>query len=227
MVTSGPTSLGERVAELFDARDRGEAATWLRAALADTSATALRVALARAPRKLGRDPLSLGPAERLRHELPEHVEAASWRGFDLARIALVAAALERTSVDQHVVMLEPLIRTGEITEQESLLRGLCLLPDPSRFVAVAIDACRTNAVCVFEAIACENPLPADHFPEPAFNQMVLKAVFLGVAIARIVGLERRANPELVRMALAYASEREAAGRSVPADIGRIQRIHGA
>jgi hypothetical protein len=51
--------------------------------------------------------------------------------------------------------------------------------------------------------------------------MVLKAFFTGVPLARVVGLDDRLTPELARMAAGFASERRAAGRSVPADIGRV------
>ena len=51
--------------------------------------------------------------------------------------------------------------------------------------------------------------------------MVLKALFVGVAVDRIVGLDGRLTPELARMAADYASERRAAGRSVPSDIARL------
>jgi hypothetical protein len=50
---------------------------------------------------------------------------------------------------------------------------------------------------------------------------VLKSFFTGVAIRRIEGLATRRTPELGRMAEAYASERRAAGRSVPADLGLV------
>jgi hypothetical protein len=52
-----------------------------------------------------------------------------------------------------------------------------------------------------------------------FNQMVLKALFNNVPLARIVGLADRANNELARMANDYAAERRAAGRAIPGDIG--------
>jgi hypothetical protein len=74
---------------------------------------------------------------------------------------------------------------------------------------------------VFEAIACENPYPARFFPDLNFNQLVLKAFFTGIAVRRIVGLGARNSPELVRMANAYASERRAAGRSVPDDLSLV------
>ena len=107
---------------------------------------------------------------------------------------------------------------GDSREQQSWLRGLNLLPGRGRFLDAAVDACRTNIVPLLEAIACENPYPAAHFPELNFNQMVLKSLFNAIRMERILGLESRFNPELSRMADDYASEREAAGRDVPPDI---------
>ena len=86
---------------------------------------------------------------------------------------------------------------------------------------IALDACRSSTQPVFEAIACENPYPAAYFPEASFNQMALKAVFTGVALARILGLASRRTPELARMAADYADERRAAGRPVPSDLGDL------
>ena len=68
-------------------------------------------------------------------------------------------------------------------------------------------------------MACENPYPSQHFPDRNFNQLVLKALFNGVALSRVVGLASRLNAELTRMAGDYADERRAAGRAVPSDIG--------
>jgi hypothetical protein len=118
-------------------------------------------------------------------------------------------------------LIERLFASGEIGEQESLLRTLSLLPEPARFVETALAACRTNARRVFDAIACDNAFPAVFFSELAFNQMVLKAVFIEAPVARIEGLVARRTPELVRMARDYASERSAAGRPVPEDIALI------
>jgi hypothetical protein len=49
----------------------------------------------------------------------------------------------------------------------------------------------------------------------------MKAIFQGVSVRRIEGLEARITPELMRMAAGYASERRAAGRPVPADVDYI------
>ena len=59
------------------------------------------------------------------------------------------------------------------------------------------------------------------FPDANFNQLVLKAFFIGVAVARIAGLEQRKTAELRRMAEDYASERRAAARSVPPDLDLV------
>ena len=113
---------------------------------------------------------------------------------------------------------------GDTREQRSWLRGIALLPDPAAFLPVVIDACRTSIVPLFEAVACENPYPAAQFPERNFNQLVLKALFNGIALSRIMGLAERGNSELARMAADYAAERRAAGRSVPEDIGLAMQV---
>jgi hypothetical protein len=97
--------------------------------------------------------------------------------------------------------------------------ALPLLPAPERFLEIAVDACRSHIQPLFEAIACENPYPAHYFPELNFNQMVLKALFTGVALARIIGCDGRVTSELSRMAADYASERRAAGRVFPRTLG--------
>ncbi len=176
------------------------ARAWLEGALRDRLLLAdplrLRVAFAQVARKLGS-----------RGEL-----------VDLARLALLTAALAERTPEQALSLIETLYETGEQREQESVLRALARLPQAARLGSVAIEACRTNSVAVFSALACDNPYPAAHFPELHFNQMVLKALFLGVPVARIAGLDTRKNAELSRMVRAYASERRAAGRPVPADV---------
>ena len=73
-------------------------------------------------------------------------------------------------------------------------------------------------------MACENTFPARHFQDLNFNQMVLKAIFTETACRRIVGLATRTTGELARMVEGYASERRAAGRSVPDDCGQIVEL---
>jgi hypothetical protein len=145
----------------------------------------------------------------------------SWRLDDVARILLLLrAAAAEPGTGLETLVAQSYAR-GDTDERRAVLRALALLPAPERFVPLAVEACRTNVQPLFEAIACENPYPAAHFAPAGFNQMVLKALFVGVALDRVVGLAERDTPELRRMAADYASERRAAGRAVPADVERL------
>ena len=55
---------------------------------------------------------------------------------------------------------DELYATGELREQQAVLRVLAYLPEPARYVALAADAVRTNVLSVLEALACDNPFPA-------------------------------------------------------------------
>jgi hypothetical protein len=195
---------------------------WLTQALAEGSRLGerlrLRTLFTQAARKLGRAADVPSPDAAFFAQPAEGTPSHASTSLDLARAALLLATLEVLPADAHVDLLEELYRTGEQREQQSILRALVRLPDPARFTSLAINACRTNSTAVFGAIACDNHFPAAHFPELHFNQLVLKSIFIGVSVARIIDLERRANVELRRMLEAYASERRAAGRVVPDDV---------
>ena len=51
--------------------------------------------------------------------------------------------------------------------------------------------------------------------------MVLKALFLDISLARVLGLDGRRTAELTRMARDYAQERRAAGRAVSTDLAAL------
>ena len=177
-----------------------EARAWLHGVALDDK-VALLAAYSGAARKVGKTLVGVGGR-------------GSWGMDEVARAALLVNAYPRIVPDE-------LWARGDNRERQAVLKALSLLPEPERFAAIAIEACRSNVLTIFEAIACENPYPARYFPELPFNQMALKAAFTGVALARIAGLRERLNPELARMASDFAAERRAAGRSVPADLGLI------
>jgi hypothetical protein len=137
------------------------------------------------------------------------------------RALLLRTALESQPGPSQPALVDDLFATGEIRERVALLRALPELPGPERFAAIAIEAVRSNATSVVEAIACDNPFPRGHFPDAAFHQMVVKCLFLGLPLSHIEGLAARSSAELKRMVTDYASERRAAGRSVPADVDLV------
>jgi len=203
------------------------ARTWLAASIDRVTTApdpdALLIAYAGATRRLGRDALGT-EGGRCLGEVP----LGHWGVDEVGRALLLLAVREAVpDGERYAQLVRRCYDEGTAREQQSWLRGLAILPESERFVEIATDACRTNVVPLFESIACENPYPARHFPERAFNQLVLKSLFNGIALARIVGLTDRLNPELSRMANDYVSEREAAGRTVPADIWVVVAPHVA
>jgi hypothetical protein len=138
-----------------------------------------------------------------------------------ARAALLRTALSALPESAHVELVREVYRRGDSAERSAVLRTLMLRPTAERVAPIAIEACRSNVQVVFEAVACENPYAARYFPAEAFQQLVLKALFTGVPLARIEGLEARRTPDLARMAAGYASELRAAGRPVSADIEQL------
>ena len=152
---------------------------------------------------------------------------AAWGLDGLARSGLLLRAAAGLAPGELDALVEECFLRGDTRERQAVLRTLPLLPDAARFVALAVEGCRTSVEPVFEAIACENPFPVRHFPESSLNQMVLKAIFIGVRVRRILGIEGRITPELRRMAADYASERRAAGRSVPDDVAYLLEENGS
>lgn len=179
--------------------------------------------LAAASRRLGKAEIALTDAERTELEGAGLSLPPGLTLDELGRIAMLAALPE---AEQEAIASECFHR-GDARERRAVLRALPLLPAPSRFVALAASACRTHILPVFEAICCENPYPASFFTDATFHQMILKALFLDVALDRVLGLGERKTPELHRMVHDYAAERRAAGRSVPSDIDHHFRAGGS
>lgn len=147
------------------------------------------------------------------------VDFRLWSRHDAVRALLLLSRAEHLGDEACAEAAIACFVAGDASEQESWLRAVSLLPAPAQFTPHVIDACRTNILPIFRAIALGNPFPARYFPELNFNQMVLKALFNGVPLEGIVGLQARRNAELARMAGDYSAERRAAGRTVPEDIG--------
>lgn len=116
--------------------------------------------------------------------------------------------------------LDQLCATADVGELVAFYRGLPLYPDPSLHRLRAAEGLRSNMKAVFEAVSHRNPYPSEQLTDAAWNQLVLKSIFIGSPLQDVVGLDRRANAELARMLCDYAHERWAAGRPVTPELWR-------
>lgn len=197
------------------------ARVWFLAKYRDLTPTNFASAYAGAGRRLGDSPVKLSREEVANLEALGLEKPENWPLRDLGRAALLLRGCGLVDRGEQPAFVKKLFQKGDNAEREALLKTLSMLPDAERFLETATDACRSHVQGVFEAIACENPYPARFFPDLNFNQLVLKAFFTEVRVKRIVGLSQRLSPELTRMANDYASERRAAGRSVPKDLDQV------
>jgi len=207
----------------LDARLDPTAAQWLRESLASVAEGGTDRDLYRCvslvSRKLGKAPMALDAAAR---NDASHARAgwdpSHWTIDQAARIRLLLAATG--DGDTFVRRLDQLCATADVDELVAFYRGLPLYLDPPRHRLRAAEGLRSNMKVVFEAVAHRNPYPAEQLPEDAWNQMVLKALFVGSALDPIVGLDHRANATLARMLGDYAHERWAASRTVNPELWR-------
>lgn len=157
-------------------------------------------------------------AGALRAEIPGFT-VEHWDQFRLARVLLLLA-LAGEEKAEFLETIEALLNTADLREQAAIYSAFPLLPHQEALVESAVDGLRSNIVDVFDAIALNNPFPASHFTDAAWNQMVLKAIFIGRPLYRIAGLDSRRNAELAAATSYLAHERWAAGRRIPAEAWR-------
>jgi hypothetical protein len=123
--------------------------------------------------------------------------------------------------DQNEEILKKIAEMADIKELVCLYKGLFFLENAQDFVSHVQEGIRTNMVAVFDAIALENPFAAEYLPVDAWNQLVLKAVFMGRPLYRIVDFDLRKNEKLALIVHDYIHERWSAGRLVSPEIWRL------
>jgi len=174
--------------------------------------------ISQASRRIPRGDLAPTADERGRaHDVLEGWNPERWTLLDAARACLVLARSD-LATPAGVAALEDCFPYADVGESCALYRALCLLPDPARFVARAGEGCRSSMRVVYEAAACDNPLPVRHFDDSSWRQLAIKAVFVGAPLWRVYGLDTRLDAELARMALDLVEERRAAGRRVQPEL---------
>lgn len=172
------------------------------------------------PRYLGKDNLQLKSQDlAIANDLISGWFPGDWT-VDQAGRALLVLALPHDHHADYVRSLDQVFSTADMGELIALYQSLPLLPHPELHRQRAAEGIRSNMSNVFQAIALRNPYPAKYLDDIAWNQMVLKALFVGSPLHLIWGLDRRANPELAKMLANYAHERWAAKRPVSPELWR-------
>ncbi len=179
----------------------------------------LVITLGMIPRRLGKDDLNLSAGDLVAADTARSGwDPSQWTIETAARVlALLAfSGNEAAFLDAY----KELCRSADVAEAIALYAGLPLYPAPEKLVDQAGEGLRGNVRAVFEAVAHRNPYPREQFDENRWNQMVLKALFIGSTLDPIQGLDDRANPVLARIMCDYAHERWAAGRQITPEIWR-------
>ncbi len=175
----------------------------------------LAVTYAQIPRRIAREPLKALPPPHMRPGW----DPRRWTVDQAARVA-VLVSLPTDDPDALRATVDDLATHADLQELVALYLALPLLPLAELWRDRASEGLRSNMRAVFDAVALDNPYPSEHLDEGRWNQLVLKACFVGAPCHRIVGLDARANAELTRMLVQYAAERWAAQRPIPPGLWR-------
>ncbi len=180
---------------------------------------ALHLAFGLIARHLGQGTLKLSEADLVAADASlAGWTPRDWSLADAGRILLVSS-LQAEDRD-FLRRFRSLCQTASVAEAISLYRGLPFYPQPAALEPQVGEGLRTSVPSIFQSIAHRNPYPRIFFDQGRWNQMVLKALFIGVRLAPIQGLDERTNVELAGILIDFARERWAAGRTVPFELWR-------
>ncbi|PMY39328.1 hypothetical protein C1Y35_13305 [Pseudomonas sp. GW456-L14] len=141
-------------------------------------------------------------------------DSQGWTRSQLARALLLAQLLQQQASADRLPLLRQLFLWADDSEKSALLKALDDLDSQGHSLDLALQAGRTNNREVFAAIALDNPFPARHYNDRAFNQLVLKSLGMGLDSRRINGLAQRRSVDLNQLALDLMEEQLAAQRNV-------------
>lgn len=153
------------------------------------------------------------------HLLRDGWNPQGMKAYEIARL-YIFLHLPTDDKAQYFDVVNKLFGAADMGEQVVLYRSLIVYPFAADFQQKTAEGIRTNIKTVFEAIALDNPYPAKYLSEGQWNQLVLKSVFNGSPLYRMVGLDARANEALSQQLSDYAHERWAAARTVNPELWR-------
>jgi len=117
--------------------------------------------------------------------------------------------------------LKKLMETCSVKELQDFYKNLFFLAAAPKLTSLVEEGIRTNTTDVFDAIALRNPYSANFLSEDAWNQLVLKAIFMERPLYKIYNLRGRNNEKLALMLNDYIKERWSAGRTVSPEVWQL------
>lgn len=201
-----------------------ESYSWLQSKIKEISSgdsKSLFIAYSSASRHYKKQKLNLSESEF--NQFPsEDCNLDNWTLDRIARSVLLLS-FPSEDADNYVTTLNQIISAADVEEAIAFYQSLPLLPHPEKFRLRAAEGIRTNMTSVFNAVAHYNSYPAKYLDELAWNQMILKALFVDSPLHPIYGLKQRNNPQLAQMLVDYAHERLAANRTVSSELWELVR----
>ncbi len=208
------TPMRERILTLLGEHADSEAVTWLQQTVSSLETT------------FEKRPFYYAFSGVSRHfdkaaVIPESADEV-FGGWDEYRLARVSLLLTLAKEEEKIFAdaFHSVLNTADLREQIALFSALPWLPHAEHLSEATVDGLRTNIVDIFDSIALDNSFPAEHFSDEAWNQMVLKAIFITRPLHRIVGIEDRKNLLLAEAISDLAHERWSAGRSITPEAWR-------
>ena len=205
--------------EILEKQLTSESREWLLQKSAELSGPrgkmALNITFTSLPRKVGKQPVEANPsvADRLQ-KIRKELRVQHWTIDRLSR-AWLLLQIPAQNKEAYIDSIEGLFLAAEMHELVALYSALPLLAYPEAWKLRCAEGIRSNIGDVLEAIMCDNPYPSEYLDEPAWNQLVLKAIFTEKPLNRIIGIDERANRVLANTLSDFAHERWAAHRPVP------------
>ena len=178
------------------------------------------VAFGLASRKLGKDDLNLTENDlNFAESLRKGFNPCKW-SIDIALRIYIILRFTEGNKENFITKFKQLHKFADGQELIALFSGLPLFEHSEELTNIVTNALRTNVKSEFESIAHYNPYPFEQFDHNAWNNMVLKSLFIGAMLNPIFGLDTRANLELAKILKDYANERWAAKRFVSPELWR-------
>ncbi len=142
---------------------------------------------------------------------------STWSKREMVRVILMLSL--DTSKNKHI--LESFFETAEMMELIAFFKGLYLLENAQEFTSSIEEGIRTNMVNVFDSFTAGNPFAQTYLEEWAWNQLVLKALFMDRPLYTIYNIDEGKNKKLANILQDFIKERWSANRSISPEIWRM------